>query len=70
MLLIVGTSCTKPEPHVFTQPIPTEENIYYFKDERTGICFARVTIKITEHPYTATSITAVDCDKVEKFLLK
>lgn len=44
------------------------DRITYFKDERTGICFAQVTSR-TKDSYTVTSIATVDCEKV-KHLLK
>lgn len=45
------------------------ENITYFKDERTGLCFASV----NSHSYGAnviTSITCVPCDSLKKIGIK
>lgn len=46
-----------------------EGRITYFKDGRTGLCFAQVTSH-THSGYIVTSIATVDCEKVEKYLDK
>ena len=53
--------------------IPNTNNlsnkIVYFKDERTGICFAAIN-SATEKGSRITSFTTVDCEKVKDLLKK
>jgi len=41
----------------------------YFKDQRTGICFAAVE-SATYYGYSVVSLTAVPCDQVPPMLLR
>ncbi|MFH0780210.1 MAG: hypothetical protein V1928_05170 [Parcubacteria group bacterium] len=46
-----------------------QPQISYFKDNRTGICFAYVNaIVVVNHARLLPPIAAVDCKKVERFL--
>jgi hypothetical protein len=45
------------------------DKIVYFKDERTGLCFAAIN-SATEKGSRITSFTTVDCEKVRDFLKK
>lgn len=43
------------------------KDITYFKDKRTGICFAAIN-SYTKDMWSITSITAVPCDKCDEYL--
>jgi hypothetical protein len=46
-----------------------ERNIEYFKDKRTGLCFASIN-SMTADGYTITSITCVPCDSLKNVKVK
>lgn len=48
------------------RPTTAPENITYFKDERAGLCFARM---ISGSAVTH-SITCVPCDSVQNLIIK
>jgi hypothetical protein len=43
------------------------KRITYFKDKRTGICFAQIE-SLTNNSGNIVSIATVPCEKVEKYL--
>jgi hypothetical protein len=45
--------------------LPDESNIVYFKDSRTGVCFAALN-SATYTNFHVTSITAVPCDALAR----
>lgn len=63
LLIICISGCTMTKDVTF----PTD-NISYFKDERTNICFARLGSQV--EGYVAVSISEVPCEKVEKLFQK
>lgn len=46
-----------------------EDNLTYFKDEKTGLCFAAINSQ-TYGFNTVTSITCVPCDSLKKIGIK
>jgi hypothetical protein len=64
LLAIVISSC---ENYTTGTATYVKEGLYYFKDEKTGLCFAALT-STTYSNFRVTSITAVDCDKVKNFI--
>jgi hypothetical protein len=67
LLLLAATSGCQQNSIPNTTKLP--DKIVYFKDERTGICFAAVNSS-TEKGSRITSFTTVDCEKVKDFLKK
>jgi len=46
-----------------------KDRITYFKDDRTGLCFAQIS-SFTHSGFYTVSIATVPCDSVENFLIK
>lgn len=63
-VLITFLSCQTTTP---TDTVSVKDNITYFKDERTGLCFATVS-SVSEGYYPIASITCVPCDSVNKLI--
>lgn len=71
--LIALAGCNNDYVHNSSNKISKEDSIYnmygpitYFKDTRTGLCFASI---LSRNSYGGiVSITTVPCDSVKKFL--
>lgn len=63
IVLLVSNSCTYRTQFSEKYNYEIIKNITYFKDQRTGLCFAIVSI--TAHSYSVTSITCVPCDSLK-----
>lgn len=47
-----------------------KENLVYFKDDRTGLCFAAVNSTNTKSLSNSTSIACVPCDSLKNVQIK
>jgi hypothetical protein len=47
-----------------------KENLVYFKDDRTGLCFAAVNSTNTKSLSNSTSISCVPCDSLKNVEIK
>lgn len=66
ILVLLFAGCGQSNTEV--EPEEVKENMTYFRDDRTGLCFASVNSR-TYNAYSVTSISCVPCDSV-KHLLK
>lgn len=67
VLFGVLTSCQLTnEPNVNK----IERNLVYFKDEKTGLCFAAINSMSSKSLSNSTSITCVPCDSLKKVKVK
>lgn len=67
LLAVVLQSCqfnSTPEPDSI------KENIVYFKDERSGLCFAAINSTNTQSLSNSSSITCVPCDSLKRVDVK
>jgi regulatory protein YycI of two-component signal transduction system YycFG len=72
VLLLGINEIKKPQVNTSTNIKELKNNIEYFKDERTGLCFAVISSSISGYATTsnAVSITCVPCDSIKKTFIK
>ena len=71
LLLTIVFICSCSTEQINNKSNVTEitNNIVYFKDYKTGLCFASVN-SITSNLYTVASITCVPCDSLKNLKFK
>lgn len=62
-ITLLFVSCQENNP---SNTDEIKKNIIYFKDHKTGICFAAINSQ-TSNSYQVTSITCVPCDSLKVF---
>ena len=70
ILIIALLACLVSCKKVTKIDSDTKAAITYFKDDRTGLCFASVNVESNTQggTVTSTSITNVPCDSVKNYL--
>jgi hypothetical protein len=69
VMTLLGCDIDNPEDKGLTISGKPKAEITYFRDDKTGLCFARYSSR-TSHMYIVSAISNVPCEKVENFLDK